>query len=59
VHQVATAITTAALSRTESRGGHFRTDFPLPDEAWRLRQVLTIDPDGVLTTSRAALPDAP
>ena len=59
VHQVATAITTAALSRTESRGGHFRTDFPLPDEAWRLRQVLTLDPDGVLTTTRAALPAAP
>lgn len=38
VHQVATAITAAALLREETRGGHVRTDFPVPDEAWRLRQ---------------------
>ncbi len=28
----ATLVAAAALRRTESRGGHFRTDFPTPDE---------------------------
>lgn len=38
---VATLIARAALNRTESRGGHFRTDFPKrDDENW---QVHTID----------------
>ncbi len=56
VHQVATVITAAALARQESRGGHFRSDFPVPDEAWRLRQRLALDPDGTLTATRVPLP---
>jgi L-aspartate oxidase len=36
----------AALERRESRGGHFRTDFPAPDPAWRRRLYLTAGPDG-------------
>jgi L-aspartate oxidase len=28
-------ITEAALLRTESRGGHFRSDFPVPSSEWR------------------------
>jgi L-aspartate oxidase len=41
---VATMIARAALHRTESRGGHFRTDFPKrDDEHW---QVHTIDKKG-------------
>jgi L-aspartate oxidase len=31
----------AARRREESRGGHFRTDFPESDPAWRLRQMVT------------------
>jgi L-aspartate oxidase len=48
VHQVATLLTEAALLRTESRGGHFRSDFPAPDDAWRLRLTAHLDPDGEL-----------
>lgn len=36
---LATLIAKAALWREESRGGHFRTDFPEPDEAWRVHSV--------------------
>jgi L-aspartate oxidase len=36
----------AALERRESRGGHYRTDYPLPDPAWRRRLYLTAAPDG-------------
>lgn len=31
----------AALRREESRGGHYREDFPAPNPAWRLRQVVS------------------
>ena len=55
VHQVATVLTAAALERTESRGGHARTDFPDRDEAWRLRLELALDADGTLTTTRVPL----
>ncbi len=30
-------VTQAALARRESRGSHYRTDFPLADPAWRRR----------------------
>lgn len=33
-------VTIAALSRTESRGGHFRSDFPQEAESWRKQIVL-------------------
>ncbi len=57
VHQMALLITAAAYQREESRGGHFRTDFPATDEAWRVRQELSLDPDGALTTAHVTLPD--
>jgi len=36
----------AALERRESRGGHYRSDYPVPDPAWRRRLFLTAAPDG-------------
>jgi L-aspartate oxidase len=33
----------AALLRTESRGGHFRSDFPAPRAEWNRRTFLTLD----------------
>ena len=30
----------AAARRLESRGGHYRVDFPTPDPAWRARQAV-------------------
>jgi L-aspartate oxidase len=33
-------ITTSALKRTESRGGHYRTDYPLMDENWKGTRIV-------------------
>lgn len=49
VHQVARALTRAARVREETRGGHYRTDFPKPDDAWKRRVEVRLDADGVLT----------
>ncbi len=35
-------ITVAAFLRTESRGGHYRTDYPEPREEWRHRTYMTL-----------------
>lgn len=48
VHQVARALTRAAWVREETRGGHYRTDFPEPDDAWKRRVEIWLDDDGVL-----------
>lgn len=55
VHQVATALTATALEREESRGGHTRTDFPVPDDAWRLRIEVHLDAEGRLVTEHVPL----
>jgi L-aspartate oxidase len=55
LHQVATVLTATAATREESRGGHYREDFPAQDEAWRLRLVAALDPDGTLVLERAPL----
>ncbi|MFE5294475.1 L-aspartate oxidase [Isoptericola sp. NPDC056618] len=62
VHQVASALVHAARVREESRGGHFRTDFPAPDPAWRRRVTLALDEDGTLREverAREVVPNLP
>jgi len=39
---LAKLVATAALWREESRGGHFRTDFPERDEKWRVHSIQQI-----------------
>ena len=43
---IARLLAAAALERRESRGGHYRTDHPVPDPAWQRRLFLTAAPDG-------------
>jgi L-aspartate oxidase len=52
LHQVATVLTTVAGLRTESRGGHVRSDFPVrDDDRWRGHQSVRLDDDGRLQVS--------
>jgi len=39
----ATLVAAGALRREESRGGHFRTDFPEPREAWAHHTEMTLE----------------
>ena len=39
----ATLVAAGALKREESRGGHFRTDFPEPRPEWEHHTEMTLD----------------
>ncbi len=52
--QVATAMAALAARREETRGSHWREDFPKQDDArWRVRQVLSVDTNGCTVTEEA------
>jgi L-aspartate oxidase len=58
LHTVATAIVAAAQRREETRGSHWREDFPdRDDRAWLGHLVTRLD--GRLTTTYEPLPTAP
>ncbi|MBS2966103.1 L-aspartate oxidase [Actinocrinis puniceicyclus] len=51
LQQVATVLAEAAARREETRGSHWREDFPAADDArWRVRQVAQAGPEGVRFT---------
>jgi L-aspartate oxidase len=46
LYYLATAIVRSALERHESRGSHWRSDFPDTDKKWQLRIVQQLDKSG-------------
>ncbi len=51
LHQVASVLTLAAELRAETRGGHYRQDFPsTDDDRWRGRTAVWVTPDGAVAT---------
>jgi L-aspartate oxidase len=49
----ARAVVAAATAREESRGCHWRADFPGTDERWRHRLLVSVDDDGRPTVGAA------
>ncbi len=47
-------IAAGSLARIESRGGHYRSDYPHSDPAWRHRTYMTLSEAGEVLPARAS-----
>ena len=57
---VSEAVTRSAIERRESRGGHFREDYPDKDPAFgKVNIVVSKGRDGRMQLSRATIPEMP
>ncbi|MGB7982297.1 MAG: L-aspartate oxidase [Candidatus Nanopelagicales bacterium] len=57
LHAISSVLANHALAREETRGSHWREDFPDTDDAhWRVRLVASADPDGLVQTRREPVP---
>jgi len=57
---VSEAITRSAIERKESRGGHFRDDFPNKDTTWgKVNVVVRKGADGTMQVRREPIPEMP
>lgn len=56
---VAEAVTRSAIERTETRGGHSRTDHPKADPQWGTVNLVVRKRDGALVLDRTPIPPVP
>ena len=56
--QLATVLVRTVSAREESRGAHRRSDYPVPVDAWRVRQAVTRAAGGHLEAARLPVPEA-
>ncbi|MEY3696660.1 MAG: hypothetical protein RJA41_310 [Actinomycetota bacterium] len=59
LHTVATAISLAAATREETRGSHWREDFPQSQDSWLKRVLISSDSAGQLNVTFEPVPQVP
>lgn len=59
LHAVSTALALSALTREETRGSHWREDFPAARTEWLKRVCIRADRNGVLDVSFETVPQVP